>query len=83
MPQGLHDDHGVGMVGRAAVDGVDLVALGPEHLAVVAVATGLRPTVERFFGVDVVHVAQGDNLEAGLLAVLQLGKTDPTHAHAG
>jgi hypothetical protein len=65
-------DHGVRVIGRATVDGVEVLVAGGEHLAVVAETLRLRPAFVGLLGVHVVHVAQRDDLEAGAVAALQL-----------
>ena len=81
--QGRQRDDGVGMIRRGDVDGVDPVALGPQHLAEIAIATCLRPMIERLAGVGVIDVAEGGDVEAGLLELLELSETHPTYANPG
>ena len=79
-PQGCQRDDGVGVIGRAAVHGIDFVALGCEQVSEIAVAASLREEVVCLFCVDVVHVAEGFDLKAGLGALLQLRMTDAADA---
>jgi len=80
--QGGKRHEGVRVVGRAAVDGVDLVALLREHLAEVAVAARLGKLLVGLGGVEVVHVAQRLNLETCLGEPLDLPVSHAAHAHA-
>ena len=80
--QGGKRHEGVRVVGRAAVDGIYLVALLREHLAEVAVAARLGKLLVGLLGVDVVHVAQRLHLETGLGEPLDLPVPHAAHAHA-
>jgi hypothetical protein len=58
----------MGMVGRAAINGVDLIILSIEHLAIIPIYLGLREVVVCLLGIDVVNVTQKGDSRTGLLA---------------
>jgi hypothetical protein len=75
-PQGRQRDDGMGVIRSAAIDGVDLVTLGRQHLAEVLVPARLRPAIVRLLRVNIVQIAESDDLETLLFAGLHLSKTD-------
>jgi len=58
----------MGMIGRAAVDPIDLVRLGVQHLAEITISPRLREIVIRPGRVHIINIAQSDNLGICLLA---------------
>ena len=79
VPQRRQCDQRVRVVWRAAINGVNPIPLGLEHLPEVPITPCLRPFIEGSLGIDIVHVAERSNLEPGLFAFLKLTKPDPAH----
>ena len=79
-----HADHRVRVVGRAAIDGVELVGVFVEQLAVVAAVRGIRKQVVGLFREGVIDIAQGGDLDAAFFAdALDLAVADAADADAG
>jgi hypothetical protein len=81
--QGRQRDHGVAVVWRAAIHRVDPVRLDLQHLAEILVAPGLGPAIVGLLRVDVIQIAEGDDLKTLLLAGLHLAEAHAADADGG
>ncbi|MBA7711835.1 hypothetical protein ES703_120801 [subsurface metagenome] len=66
--QGCQTDHCMSMIGRPAVDPIDFVAFGSQHLTVVAILSCLRKVFVGPIRIDIIDIAKGNDLRARLFA---------------
>ncbi len=66
--QGCQTDHCMSMIGRPAVDRIDFVAFGSQHLTVVAILSCLRKDFVGPIRIDIIDIAKGNDLCARLFA---------------